>query len=310
MDIRKAIFLAAGELIRSAPAIRGKVRLGQILFRLLRLPNRDLPIDTRLFPECLPFRLNLRCAHERMAYLMGQYEEATSRFLASIFRGGVFLDIGANIGLIAIPFVARTLEGRAGAEAYVYAIEALPSNFRALCGNVAANAMGESVRCLNVGLGAAVGPVSIQIEGDDPAYTGTANILPSGFEFNKIPLQLDTLDNLIATDRVPRAVTLIKIDTDGYDFEILKGAPNMLQTIRPVILAELAETCLGWHGQNLADVAEFLHRFDYELWLVTSLQPPRLRPFVRGVRHLQDCLLIPAERRAALPETMFDASPA
>lgn len=290
-------FLGVAEVIRALPRIRGKVRLGLALYRWANPRNEDFVIETTLFRSRLRFTLHLTSAHERMAYLMGQYEEPTGELLAAMWTHGAIVDVGANIGLIALP-TAKLME-RAGVT--VYALEALPSNFAALAQNVESNALRELVVPLPIALGSDDGAqVSIQIEGNDPGRTGTANILPERFQFEKIPLSLRTLDALVAEGTIPRDIGIIKIDTDGYDLEVLLGAEGVLREARPTVLAELSGHCMAWHGQKHHDVARFLATVGYELWVPRSYGSLDFVPYDPSTEPPLDCLALPLENRDAV----------
>jgi FkbM family methyltransferase len=291
----RRIFLFAAAIIRALPPIRGKVRIGQILYRIANRRRALFMITTQLYPERFTYRLNLTSAHERMAFLMNGYEPETTALLEALHRGGTILDIGANIGLIAIPLAART-RSRAGAEPHVMAFEALSSNYEALVWNVRQNGLESAVRALPIALGAERKSVKIQIEGDDPARTGTANILPASFEFKQIDLEIHALDDLWRDGVIPDDVTLMKIDTDGYDLEILRGARRLLAQQRPACHVELNLHCLGWHNQTMEDVLELVQGIGYQLLSQTGYNSGRFVPYRRGMPFFDNALLLPAEK--------------
>ena len=295
MKNRKDLFLFLGGLIRMMPKIRGKVRLGLYCYKKLGLSREPFVIETTLFPEGLKFRLNLNCAHERMSYLMGHYEQETSAFLAEIYAGGTILDVGANVGLISVPLAVRT-RSRASSLPHLYSVEALPGNFEALCRNVGLNDLDGSVVPIKIGLGSEEAQVSIQIEGNDALSTGTANILPDERDFVKIPLQIKTIDGLVEEGTLPGDISLVKIDTDGYDYEVLKGGRGLLEKQRPVVFAELSEHCMKWHGYGIREVEEYLQTVGYETWPMTGNRPIRFKRFEGPEGYGDNCLLVPGER--------------
>lgn len=305
--ISKIFFICLANIIRAFPRIRGKVRFGLWVYKKLNLGDSDFVIEATLFPERQRFSLNLNCAHERMAYLMGEYEDDTVDLLTKLYEGGGVLDIGANIGLIALPFaqrIANNIETSTLSKPHVYAIEALQSNYKSLCKNIDLNNLGARVQAINIGLGAEQREVFIQIEGDSANRTGTANILPSDFKFVKIPLQLFTIDQLVSTGGLPSDITLIKIDTDGYDFEIIKGARNLLTKQRPVIFGEFNTHCMSWHGQSIAQVNEYLVPLNYRLFVVRHRRPIRFVQYDSAAPFYSDCLLVPSERVDRLPKLL------
>jgi FkbM family methyltransferase len=139
-----------------------------------------------------------------MGYLMGGYEQETSSLLAELYEDDVILDVGANIGLVALPLAVRTKPRTTVQGPHVYAFEALSSNFQVLCENIALNDLGGAVKPLNVGIGADERDVFIQIEGDDPLRTGTANVLPSSRDFVKVPLRTVAIDQLVTRGEAPQ----------------------------------------------------------------------------------------------------------
>ena len=300
MNLFQTSFLLLGRIIRSLPRVRGKVALGNYYYKFFgRRQAKAFSVQTTLFRERLTFKLDLDCAHERMAYLVGQYEEETVLLLEELWMGGTLLDVGANVGLISIPFAAKAKQ-REALKTLVYAIEALPSNFQALNTNIELNKLGDAIVPINIGLGAQDADVFIEIEGDDQSRTGTANVLPSGRDFVKIPLKVKAIDTMIEEGSLPDDISLIKIDTDGYDFEILKGAVRLLNSRRPLVLAELSEYCLNWHGYGIREVASYLARSDYEVWpLVDFGPPPRFTTHINPDYQI-NCLLVPQERGAKL----------
>lgn len=289
------MFLLAASLIRALPRVRGKVRAGQMLYRLANRENNPFVITTTLFRERFVFRLNLTSAHERMGFLMNGYEPETTALLERLYQGGVILDIGANIGLVVIPLARRTRD-RASSLPHVFAFEALPSNHEALASNVKANGLDDIITTLPIALGAERKQVKIQIEGDDPSRTGTANILPADLEFKAIDLEVIPLDDLIENGLIPSDITLIKIDTDGYDLQILRGARRLLTRQRPVCHVELNLHCLGWNHQTLEDVLRFIESIDYELLSQTSDNSHVFRRYLRGMPFFDNALIVPSEK--------------
>jgi hypothetical protein len=91
----------------------------------------------------------------------------------------------------------------------------------------------------------------------------------------------------------------MKVDTDGYDYEVLKGARGVLKESRPLVFAELQEHCLNWHGYGIADVVSYLNGLEYETWMMRRRDPPRFTTYLPSAPYELDCLLVPAERADA-----------
>jgi FkbM family methyltransferase len=166
--------------------------------------------------------------------------------------------------------------------------------------NVIANGLGSSVKVLETGLGSAASEVFIQLERNRPHRTGTANILPATFEFEKIPLRIERLDSLVASGQITGPIRLMKIDTDGYDLEVLKGATSVLNEQRPLIIAELEPVCLAWHGQTIEDVITFLDGQNYELRIRVNDDWKTFERYQPPKKFVRDALVLPKERAAGV----------
>ena len=294
------LFIAAGRLSAAMPHFRGKTRAFLVLYRLLGVDGRHVHVRAKLRrPVVFEAELDLHSWLQRVAFLTGGYEQDTVQFLADLYRRigaeGSLLDVGANVGLISIPFVRST-------HTSAIAIEAVPDNVVVLRKNVRLNGLGDAISIVPYALGATAGVAQIQVEGDLEAGegTGTANILADGttYECVRQDVRVRTLDELLDSGELPRRCSVVKIDTDGYDLKVLQGGPRLLARDRPVIFGEFSAHCLNWHGQSLADVVAFADANDYLAWR-------RRMPEWRFTRSLsagtfeQDLLLVPRERADA-----------
>ncbi len=304
MTFGTRLFVCAGRVSRVLPPFRGRTRVFLILYGLLRLDRRRCVTRVRLKrPVPYDAELDLHSWLQRIAFLTGGYEPDTTRFLsdlsARLGSSGYMLDVGANVGLIAIPYAKMGPHD----SLRVLAVEAVPDNAAALRRNVASNGLEKAIAVLPLALGAERKIVDIQVEGDlrGGEGTGTANILPDGstYECVRQQIEVETLDALAAAGRAPDGCNVMKIDTDGYDLMVLQGAGEFISRNRPVIFGELAKHCLGWHGQSISDVVAWAAKRRYEVWR-------RVLPAWRWSRDLdvetyeQDLLLVPAERSALL----------
>jgi FkbM family methyltransferase len=297
------VFLAMGRVGARLPAVRGKTRLLLLAYRALGLAGRHVLVDAHLRrPVRFVARLDLHAWLQRVAFLTGGYEEDTVEFLLELHRrgradghaDGYLLDVGANIGLIGIPFAKRAAFRRPS----VVAVEAVPDNVAVLRQNIRANQLDELMTVIPFALGAEAGGAQIQVEGNllGGAGTGTANILPAGSTYDCVrqEIAVRTLDGLAEAGEVPDGCSVIKIDTDGYDLKVLQGGPQFLARNRPVIFGEFSAHCLRWHNQSVTDVAAFAQAHGFEVWQ-RAVPSWRFRRWEPGVAFEQDLLLVPHE---------------
>ena len=80
----------------------------------------------------------------------------------------------------------------------------------------------------------------------------------------------DTLDNYVETHGV-RAIDFIKLDVDGYELKVLKGAIKSLKRFSPIILLELGNWTLEAHGDTLQELVLLLGSLNYRIYRQTDL---------------------------------------
>jgi len=144
------------------------------------------------------------------------HEPKVKEFLSSRFiEGGVFVDVGANVGAYSLRAIARGMKA--------VSFEPNPENVRLLKRNAELNDLTADVR--EFALGSSDGTVNISQNG------ATSRI---GNEIKGVDVPLKTLDSF----ELPR-VDLLKIDVEGYELEVLRGAKQTLARCHPPIMIEM-----------------------------------------------------------------------
>lgn len=149
------------------------------------------------------------------------------------FQARVLVDVGANIGPICIPAVARGLVERA------VAIEPDPRNYRLLRTNVELNDLALRIRTVQKAAGAIDGE-TLRLElspsnlGDHRIRVGKQVSDPSGPEREAFDVPSDTLDSICAPEL--DSDLLLWMDLQGYEGIALLGAPSLLARKVPVVV--------------------------------------------------------------------------
>lgn len=216
-------------------------RLRQLVDRLLWLPRypvfREAPV--RFVARSISFTLREKFA------AAGDVEFATedghvfvsppdniSSFIAGVFgqrdlhvwrfwrrhlpADGVFLDVGANIGLYGVPAAAAV-----GARGAVICFEANPRTYRYLLRNLARNRRA-NVMAENLAVGAESGEIRIAT---GTRNAGEVHVATGAEEGETVPMV--SLDAYCAGHGIAR-VDYIKIDVEGYEASVLAGARRII----------------------------------------------------------------------------------
>jgi FkbM family methyltransferase len=153
------------------------------------------------------------------------YEKKTLTFILKLLtNGGVFVDVGANIGGYTV---------RAAKTAHVYAIEPHPRNFHLLELNVKLNHVQNNVRALQIAAASSLGKAKLVVSN----YHGRHSLI---YEDDKGPIkqptmEIDTmpLDFILANED---HINVIKIDVEGAEPLVLKGAKEVLKRTEVVVI--------------------------------------------------------------------------
>lgn len=164
------------------------------------------------------------------------HEPVVKEFLTShFFQDKVFVDAGADVGAYSVRAAARGMK--------VYAFEPNPGNARILRRNAEINHL--SIDLIECALGASNGKAILSQNGAISRIT----------QEKGIEIAMRTLDSF----ELP-AVDLLKVDVEGYELEVLRGARQTLSRCHPTLMVEMHH----WIGaENEAALFEILSRLDY-----------------------------------------------
>ncbi|MBB1284685.1 FkbM family methyltransferase [Flavisolibacter sp. BT320] len=147
------------------------------------------------------------------------YEAEYIYFLRKqVERGGVLLDIGAHMGLYTLLLKDRFSAG--------YCFEPAGDNFRALRNNMALNELTNVFECINMAVSNMNGEASLEITG---AYSGMNGLTDRTGSAATVTVKTTTVDSFVKERDIEEKITLIKIDTEGHEVNVLKGARETLR---------------------------------------------------------------------------------
>lgn len=150
--------------------------------------------------------------HPRWRGVQESYEPAVWKHLMGNIRtGDVVVDVGAFIGVYTVAQAKRV-----GPQGLILAFEPEPTNFEWLERHVLLNHVQENVRLSNSAVGEKAGEINFDSGKDSQSCV-------SGFGKTKVPVT--TLDRELKN----RRVDIIKIDTEGYEENVLRGALGVLK---------------------------------------------------------------------------------
>jgi FkbM family methyltransferase len=234
-----------------ALAQRSRLKRGAFRPMLSRLVNllRKGPVDVAYQGAAFRF-YHQASATERGALFNPDYNLEELDFLRTHTPpGGVFVDVGANVGTYAM-----VLARRVGETGKVIAIEPHPVTHARLAFNRAASGFTQ-VALVAAAAGPSDGELMIETDGDNLGASRIVSVAPSGNDkSNAIRVPSLRLQRILAEANVDH-VDALKIDVEGFEDRVLTGffkdAPPSLWP-RAVVIEHLSRS--EWQDDCIADM--------------------------------------------------------
>ncbi len=209
-----------------------------LIFGLTPQPENYAATDERIVTRH-GFRFRLRPRHYFQWHHLFKRHDAVLEVLLRRGRGTrVFIDVGANVGLYSL--VVRQAMCATGR---VLSIEPSATTAATLREHVAWSAQ-PGVEVFECALSSSSGMAQLAERKDD---WGKASLARAEAGQTRSPVETRTLDDLVQETGV-EVVDLIKIDVEGHELEVLKGAKDTIERMLPTIVIE-------YSPQWMSDVA-------------------------------------------------------
>ena len=218
------------------------------------------------------WRLDLREGIDFSIWLLGAFEPETVRSYKRIVKAGdVVLDIGANIGAHTLPLAQAV-----GESGRVIAFEPTDYAFAKLSQHLAMNpVLAPRISCLQV-----------MLEDSDRGSAPTTGLYSSwplkaedglhdlhqGRLMSADGATVRSLDSVMQQLGVQQ-IACVKLDIDGFECGMLRGARKILSATHPKIIMELAPYALEEQGCSLEELISLLRELGYYLFTLSSGTP-------------------------------------
>ena len=214
--------------------------------------------------------------HQAAIHLPNKF---TARYLASFqFKAKTLIDIGVAHGT---PELYNLFSDRK-----LLLIDPIPGTAKLLAAKFGGKL---DYQFIEAAVGAAKGVATINVMGSKGGKTGilARTQLTNEEVIRQHTVQVTTLDDLLADVPVPQPFGL-KIDTEGYELEVLKGARKTLENTEFVI-AEVSVKKRFVNSYRFSEVVSFLGSQNFELIDILNFRPRTQRFY--------DCLFMRYDNR-------------
>jgi len=178
-------------------------------------------------------------------------------------RGDVFVDVGAHFGPWSV-FAARIV----GERGTVFAFEPSAA-FNVLNENASLNS---PIKPFNIGLGSEDGTASFFAQGNARSGSLVDSVTQINRKYQpsvpitKIQIKVRSLDSIFA--EIGITPNVIKVDVEGFEYEVLRGAANLIRTTRPVWVVEIHPPQLKLSGSSELAVLDFFKTNNYAIEVI------------------------------------------
>ena len=221
------------------------------VFKILRIGNSML---LKISVPKYDYKFYCRINREDLVFMTNHEDDIIEHFTPK--QGDIVVDIGAHMGRYTI-----ISSKRVGTNGKVVAIEAHPGNFEMLNRNIKLNQL-TNVIPLNYAVYSKETKIKLYLPEEDSGYTIYNTIMSNraGTEDKFVEVNANTLDCLLQLDQIREEVNWVKIDVEGAEFEVLKGATNVLSKSKDIAL--LIEV----HGSdNYKPILNFLNLYNFKI---------------------------------------------
>jgi FkbM family methyltransferase len=194
----------------------------------------------------------------------GVYEANVNRLLYLLARpDSVVFDVGANIGLSAIPLLTESEACR------VVSFEASPTVLPFLRRTIKESTCGDRWRLFEVAITDTIGHAEFAMSpcGQDQ-FDGLRKTSRSS-DCQEIQVATSTIDETWFSLKQPN-VSVLKCDVEGAEYQVLRGASKCLRATRAAIVLEWNRDNLAAYGTHPSQLIPFAREFNYRLFSIPT----------------------------------------
>ncbi len=234
----------------------------QLVKRLQRGRGGTTLLARRFFDSQILLDVNRSTTHG-LLYLDGEEFIDERQLFTGLLRDGMtVVDVGANIGYYAL--MARHYVGAGGR---IFCFEPEPTNAAELRRNVSENSL-SNVTVVEAAVGNEPGSARL--------WSGLNGSVVDGGGDIEVPVV--TLDSAVA---VP--AHLVKVDVEGFEASVLKGAERLIRSHRPILFVEMHPRLVPT-PTTIEEIITFVRQYYqdvryYHLPIPTSVDKVRQRYF-------------------------------
>lgn len=218
-------------------------------------------------------------------YFPADYEADNFQFLKENCKpANTVLDIGAHIGVFAVA-AAKYVTG-AGK---VFAFEPTPSTNKLLQKTIQFNNLANVVFARNEAIGKETGKTTFYISDTEGDNSNTLISYLDDRKIHKLEVNVTSVDTFVEEMKIDKT-GFLKIDAEGAELDVMKGAIKTLQQHRPACILSIHPNPILAKGDKLEDIYDLIQQLNYS---ITYNNKPIAKNEFCSNRELIDVHLLP-----------------
>jgi FkbM family methyltransferase len=199
------------------------------------------------------------------ACAQGIYEPGNLRAMQAFARAGsCVLDVGANIGLMSVPVLATNPGVK------VVSFEASPGTAQFLRKTRDQSAFTDRWDIVSKAVGSAAGTAEFNVSAIElGAYDGFKSTGRAATE-SAVTVDVTTIDLEWQARGCPD-ISVIKVDVEGAEYDVLSGGAKCIAQCRPAMVIEWSPRNIGAYGRTMGDLLDLARRLDCRVWALPNL---------------------------------------
>ncbi len=212
----------------------------------------------------IKFLLDLSDYPDWSLYFHNQ-NDSSKGVLNYVKEGDVIFDVGGNIGQTAL-----MLAQKVGDTGKVISFEPFPSTIEKFNSNLSRNKNITNITLETFGLGNKIETLKMDFVCDTNSAANRIIPFHSAATTNVSTVEINVLDVYLANLADLQKIDLIKIDVEGFEYQVLEGAKSTLLKFKPDLFIEINDWNLKAQGASAKQLLSFLKDFNYDIVDVSS----------------------------------------
>ena len=241
-----------------------KILFAKLIFRIIKI---FFPINLIVKRKKIKWNLNLSEAIDLHIFIFGSFEKEITKIAKklNLNRYNQIIDIGANFGIQSLQFAQSFKQSK------IFSIEPTDYAFDKLNKNLKLNPqLSKNIYPFQMFLGLKGTKKPGLIYSSWNLLSKEPKHLKHQGEKSAENSNFLTLDDFVILNKISD-VDFIKLDVDGFEYNVLKGGLNFLKEKKPPIFMELAPYLYNEYGYSKGKILELIRSLNYNFYELERL---------------------------------------